>query len=126
MTVITRTITIYSIICPCCGTAFGLSDDYWNSRVEDRKSFFCPNGHSQYFSGRNLKEELAIAQRDNEALRVQRRSLEKEVLDQVDKNKKLRAAKTRLRTRADAGVCTRCNRSFANVRRHMASQHPKK
>lgn len=31
---------------------------------------------------------------------------------------------TRLRKRAAAGVCPCCTRSFQNLQRHMASQHP--
>lgn len=31
---------------------------------------------------------------------------------------------TRITKRAKAGVCPCCNRSFENLRRHMASQHP--
>ena len=35
-----------------------------------------------------------------------------------------KAAKTRLKNRVGKGVCPCCNRSFANLKRHMASQHP--
>lgn len=31
---------------------------------------------------------------------------------------------TRLKKRIAAGVCPCCNRSFANLREHMAGQHP--
>lgn len=31
---------------------------------------------------------------------------------------------TRLRNRIKAGVCPRCNRTFQNLQRHMAGQHP--
>lgn len=35
-----------------------------------------------------------------------------------------KGAATRLKNRAKAGVCPCCNRTFQNLARHMASQHP--
>lgn len=39
-----------TVNCCNCGVEFGLSDEVYNARKIDGKSFTCPNGHSQYFS----------------------------------------------------------------------------
>ena len=35
-----------------------------------------------------------------------------------------KAAKTRIKNRIAAGVCPCCNRTFQNLAKHMAGQHP--
>ncbi len=85
-------------------------------------------GHSWHYSG--LKEEqrlrLQLERSRNRAARLTAQ------LDQSEASRRAhKAAATRARNERDrvlarikAGVCPCCNRSFKNVRRHMASQHP--
>lgn len=64
-------IHFHTTTCCECGVVFCLTDDIWNTRKKDRSSFFCPNGHGQYFSGKSqeqiLKEQLQ--QKEQELLR---------------------------------------------------------
>jgi DNA repair exonuclease SbcCD ATPase subunit len=67
-----------------------------------------------------LEEERAErneAERRSAAERDLRRHTERQLSAQ-------KAATTRAKKRHAAGVCPCCNRSFENVRRHMATQHP--
>jgi hypothetical protein len=47
-----------NITCHTCGVVFGLTDSVDAARREDHKTFYCPNGHSQYFPGKTEEEKL--------------------------------------------------------------------
>lgn len=113
--------------CPSCGLLFGGPSEFFDRRRQDGKSFYCPNGHAQSFKENEhdrtrrerdrLKQEAARLEEDAraawEAVRVEeekRRSAEREL--------------KRVRTRAEAGVCPCCNRTFAALARHMKAKHP--
>lgn len=82
---------------------------------------YCPLGHSWVPSGRSdldlLKTQLRRAEARETALNAR-----------LDQEKASHAATkgqlTKARKRVAKGVCPCCNRSFVNVARHMASQHP--
>lgn len=85
--------------------------------------FYCPNGHAGVF-----KSDNQIA--DEEKTRLERDRLKQKVAELEDEkrllgNRATRAKKevARIKKRALAGVCPCCNRTFANVARHMASKH---
>jgi len=56
-------------VCGQCGIAFALPLEYVESRRNDHKSFYCPNGHSRYFPEKNdverLSEQLSIARKEH-------------------------------------------------------------
>lgn len=105
----------------CYGTVFGMEQDFRSNRLRDHKSFYCPNGHSQAYTGKTeeqkLREQLEAAQRakirTREALDQERRS-----------HAATKGVLTKTRKRAVHGVCPGCKRSFANVAAHVANQHP--
>lgn len=116
-----------SIICPNCGICFGIPAHWEAARREDKKTFYCPNGHAQSFTEstadklRRERDRLAqqIAQRDDEIARQRRYREEAE--------RRHIAAKgqiTKLKKRAANGVCPCCTRSFVNLQQHMATKHP--
>src|SRR5689334_14143643 len=113
--------------CPECGMRFGAPKHWWNSRREDRRTFYCPNGHSQSYresESDKLRQERdrlkqQVAQRDDE-IRYQREAREHE-------ERRVAAMKgqvTKLKKRASAGVCPCCTRHFTNLERHMTTEHP--
>lgn len=92
---------------------------------DDGKSvdIYCPLGHAHVPAGKSeadkLRERLAAEQRRVTSMQA--------VLDQ--ERASLRATKgqlTKARNRAAKGVCPvpGCKRSFSNVARHVANQHP--
>jgi DNA-binding XRE family transcriptional regulator len=107
--------------CCNCGMSFAMTDDFRKQRLNDHKSFYCPKGHSQYYSGKpeeqKLKEEL---QRKQTALnnKIQENSLLK------DQRNRVKNSYNRMRERIKNGVCPCCNRSFDNLLRHIKSKHP--
>lgn len=113
--------------CAVCGTTFAISEYFEKRRRDDGEQFYCPNGHSLSFNDtleKRLKKELAQERASHDQTRAQCRD-EEDMHD--DTKKRLSCQKgvtTRLKNRAKNGVCPCCNRSFANLKRHMGSKHP--
>lgn len=118
---LTYTQTLTLIHCAACGVPFGITGDFEQRRRADHKKFYCPTGHSNVFNGKT----------DTEKQRERAERLERQL---ANRDEDLRAAKvahavtkgklTKTRNRIARGVCPCCNRSFANLARHMAGQHP--
>ena len=108
---------------------FGLSDTVERERRRDHTTFYCPAGHRQHFPGESdLEREQRLAKNASQRAVYAEKRLDCEKADHQDTKNSLRATKgahTRTKNRIHNGVCPHCKRHFANVRRHMASQHPK-
>ena len=119
------TTTLALIYCYKCGMPFGLSQDYKDRRIADKATWCCPEGHEQHFTGESAAEKLSKAQAETERVRAQRDEERAEKWRQERlKEAALRKAR-KLRNRAQCGVCPECNRSFAALKRHMETKHPK-
>ena len=70
------------VTCGACGVQFSMPDNLFNQRQEDRKSWYCPNGHERCFAGKTdldkaddkiavLKNDVAWYQGRNAELRKQ-------------------------------------------------------
>ena len=113
-------------VCDCsvCGAPIALSGQQYRERLEDRKTFWCPNGHTQHFIGKSeaekLKEELERERKRRElaenTAQMEATRAERAINSLSRANKKL--------DRVKKGVCPCCKRSFTNLRRHMETKHP--
>ena len=113
--------------CANCGIVFGISTELEKRLRENGTTFYCPNGHSQYFANSDLKEAKQEAESLRKALAVQEAATKRERQRRENAEHSLRATKghvTRLRKRAQAGLCPVCNRHFEALERHMHSKHP--
>lgn len=123
-----RNVSLVAVECYRCGIIFGLEYEYNSNRLDDKKDWYCPNGHAQHYTGKTeadkLRERLAEQERRTSSLREDLRYTR----EQRDAAERRRAAAqgqvTKIKKRVGNGVCPCCNRTFANVARHMASQHP--
>lgn len=107
--------------CARCGVAFGITQDLEHRRREDHDTFYCPHGHPNVFRGKTEAEKL----------REEKRLLERRLANKDEDLRSTRASLvatrgqlTKTRKRVANGVCPCCNRSFVNVQRHIAGQHP--
>lgn len=109
-----------------CSLEFAIPEslyDYYRRRFDDGVpiSLHCPLGHEFVPSGKGVAERLRESLRWTEnALQASRDETQRQV-------RRVRAYKgqmTKLRKRIANGVCPCCNRTFTNLARHMASQHP--
>lgn len=131
MTTIFRTLT--AIACAKCGVTFGLDAEFEERHRENHASFYCPNGHSNYFPGKTAMEkrveqaeaDAKRAKADAEWNRQRRESAEREAKIQTHRARALKGAQTKLKKRIASGVCPCCQRSFDNLHRHMTTKHPK-
>lgn len=112
-------------VCVECGVEF--ASPVIAKRLDDGKTFYCPNGHSQSYTEtessklkRLLESErvkLAQAVRDKEWAQAEARTARTQETKAKNKLKKVV-------TRVNAGVCPHCNRTFQQLARHMQSKHP--
>lgn len=109
-------------VCGQCGQEYGLLDDTMAMLRRSGQTFYCPWGHARHFaavpsSEDKLRQEHDRLKQENARLADEARAAER----------RASAAKgqvTRLKNRAAAGVCPCCNRTFAQLQRHMAAKHP--
>lgn len=107
--------------CCNCSMLFAVLQDFNRLRREDGKTFYCPAGHAQHYKPGNsdadkLRREVEREKQMREAAEGRAGKAEQN-LAQVTK------AHRKMRERVMNGVCPCCNRSFANLREHMKSEH---
>lgn len=128
MTTLALTTTFKTEICCSCGVAFAVTSDYQRRRIDDHAWFYCPNGHSQHYTGKSeAQQQRERAEQAERRLANAQENVRIARADETATRRKLSAAKgqlTKTKNRIAAGVCPCCNRPFANVARHMAGQHP--
>lgn len=117
--------------CPVCGILYAIPE---RLRAEAQRKahhaieWCCPNGHELGYSGESDEEKLRReldAQRDYAArLAAQRDQAQAEAKSHKGRATRFKNDRDRERKRVAGGVCPCCNRSFKNLSRHMAGQHP--
>lgn len=118
---ITTTTHIVAIECVNCGVVYGLSAEFQAARRRDHKTWYCPNGHSQYYSVENAEERL---KRERDAAWEAQSETRQQLASERKQHAATKGKVTKLRKRAQHGVCALCTRTFANYARHMATEHP--
>lgn len=117
--------TSYSyLVCGQCGINFAVDEIVMHNRrqgrTESNRTFYCPNGHPRCFG----ESSVDIARRRAEKAEQQLARLAEE----LEAERKLLALSQkqvkRFKKRASGGVCFCCNRTFANVTRHIKTKHP--
>lgn len=99
-----------------CGVRHGVPSELYRQAERHGMTVYCPLGHKWVVSDTDDKkierlERRVAATRD--LLHAEERS-----------HAATRGHLTRTKNRIAKGVCPCCNRHFANVERHMQSQHP--
>lgn len=110
-----------------CDAVFAVPAHVYQRYRITHEIWYCPNGHPRCYSGKSELEaaqaEAARLERIVRAERDQNEFLRRQNEAERHRTRAQKAAKTRLKNRIHAGVCPHCNRTFANVARHMKSQH---
>jgi len=120
----TTHVTLEPITCYLCGVAFGVPAHLKEKRLNDHRSFFCPNGHEQHYTGPTEADKL---RKQLETANYSRAFYERRLGEEVRSKRAVRAHLTKAKKKLDRvahGVCPCCNRSFQNLRRHMSAKHP--
>lgn len=113
--------------CYSCGVLF--ASPVLAERMNDGKTFYCPNGHGQHYTEteatrlraevERTKKQLETVSRDRDWQRSQRQTAEKSIIAHKGLVTK---ARNKL-ARVHQGVCPDCNRSFQNLAAHMKTKH---
>lgn len=132
-TVFAAKIEMYVEECINCGVTFAMTMDFHNEKLRyrndhNRRSFYCPNGHSQFYTGETeetkLKRELRAERERAESEERMRRRAQEEAKHERHRANGYKGHATRITKRVKHGVCICCNRTFADLARHMATKHP--
>lgn len=111
-----------------CNVTIYLPDDLISKLRDNHKTFYCYNGHTNYFPQQSDTEKLKAdlekmtGFRDNANKRLEWK--EQELKQEKASKIALKGVVTRTKNRVKNGVCPCCNRSFVNLAQHMAGQHP--
>lgn len=118
------------LVCGGCGVTYSMPLALYNNHRElgsRSKGWTCPNGCSRAFRESEtdeLRRERDRLKQREAMLEDSLREWQREAESAKASARAYKGAATRLKNRAKAGVCPCCNRTFQNLRRHMASQHP--
>lgn len=127
MAILTFTGTMQILKCGECSIPHAIPSELYTDRLNNGGNWWCPNGHKLHFTqteNDKLERELAAEKRRRQWSEA-RESSTRDQLHATERSLRgHKAAKTRIKNRIAAGVCPCCNRSFQDVRRHMAGQHP--
>ena len=126
------TVKLVPVTCCACEIVFGMSSAFYEKKMRDHSSFFCPKGHAQHFTGKTEDQEeidrlrsaldkeeriAAYLRETNDGLRSSR--------DHAEASRRsYKGQVTKLKNRVGKGVCPCCNRYFENLGKHMIAKHP--
>jgi hypothetical protein len=113
--------------CASCGVIFAIPRALEQRRRKDAGSFYCPNGHSMWFGKSEAdkeREKREQAERQAECVRASRDAWRDQAEAAERRRRAIKGQLTKVKKRVAAGVCPCCNRTFADLARHMAGQHP--
>jgi hypothetical protein len=119
-------------VCPTCGVLYAAPTRLFDARDEDGECWYCPNGHSVVFTtpkGKRdeqarLERQLQREREHSARMAAQRDQAQADARAQKAAKTRIKNDRDRIKTRVANGVCPHCNRTFQNLARHMASQHP--
>lgn len=118
----TTLLELVEIRCCDCTMLFAVPQDFKQIRLYDGRSFYCPAGHSQFFTKRT--DELEELKRQNQQLNNRVAWAETEAETAKRQKTALKGQLTKTRNRLANGVCPCCHRTFKQLASHMQNKHP--
>lgn len=117
------------VTCCKCKETFGIARSTRQILLRTHQNFWCPHGHVQHYPEGESQETKLRRERDllKQSIAYEQDRVRRAVEEAEHQRRRAIGYKghaARITKRAKAGVCPCCNRSFENLRRHMASQHP--
>lgn len=121
-------LTLTTLYCANCHVLFGIPSDMETRRREDHEAFYCPSGHANFWTQKSAlekaRDQLARETHRAEQAQEDARRQRERWLKTERRLSAQRGQVTRIKNRIAKGICPCCNRTFANLARHMAGQHP--
>jgi protein-arginine kinase activator protein McsA len=114
--------------CGECGVTFAMTQTFRSERMSDHQTWYCPNGHARHWAGESEAEKLRKALELKERALNYAREREESLRASNDTLRHqlhgTKGALTKVKKRIQNGCCPSCNRTFADLARHMQSKHP--
>lgn len=115
--------------CISCGVVYVVPQSVIAQHREKGGYHHCPNGHAQGWDKDGSENEKLRRERDRlkqQAARLEdeKRAAEAAATTARAQTEAERRKVAKLKTRASAGVCPCCNRTVAQMARHMKTKHP--
>jgi hypothetical protein len=119
---------VLTVVTCTCGINFAIPDTLHGQMLDHRASdpgrtvsVYCPLGHQWHFVGKSEAEK----QRERAEAAERRAKATRDLLAAEERSHAATKGNlTKVKKRVANGVCPHCNRTFANVQRHMKSKHP--
>lgn len=126
---INEVVELTAINCGECGGTYAINERYRKQKEQKGGGWNCPYcdcswGYFGKTEAQRLKEQLEAERRGKELAQKQAERERERTAAANRRARAQKAAKTRVINRVKNGVCPCCNRHFANLHRHMQSQHP--
>lgn len=118
--------TLHVIDCPTCGCIYAIPAGVYRRGIarKGHATIYCPNGHTWHFTGKTHEAEVRDLRDSLAQAHARRDQAEADARMARAREAKARKERDRIKTRAGAGVCPCCNRTFAQLARHIKSKHP--
>lgn len=117
-----------AVTCGECGVAFGFTEEFYEKRRQDKRTWHCPNGHVRVFTGKTeadrLREEVELERQRADRAEQGRKWAEQWAKGARISAGKANAARRRLEHRVNCGVCPHCRRTFKQLAAHIKTKHP--
>lgn len=120
-------LTLVEIECANCITHFAMDSALHSRCRETGRTFYCPNGHSNWYKdndldrlrkeNQNIKTRLDWAERGEASARLEAETAKRE-------KAAIKGQLTKTRNRIAHGVCPCCHRTFKQLAAHMQNKHP--
>ena len=130
MSTLTYEVVLTQKKCGECGVTFAVPTYFDEECHATGKGWYCPNGHSRVYIGETHKAKAARLEQEKIALEGERtrlandaKLLRNEVWEKQEKLTHERAKRLAIQKKIRNGVCPECNRSFSDLKRHMATKH---
>ncbi len=122
---LTDTDTVLKVMqCGTCGVWHAIPEIMFNNCYEQGGFWTCPNGHGRGYVEGSVRKQLEQEKKRREWAESNAKRLQKEADESERRRIAQKAATTRLKNRAKAGVCPCCNRTFKQLAAHMKNKHP--
>lgn len=120
--------TYNEVRCASCSVVFFIPEAFETKHRQDGSTFFCINGHSQYFPGETAEAKIKRLQREAENAKASQEFAERLLTNEraaraIEQNEHTKYVK-RIQKRAAAGTCPCCHRTISQMARHMKIKHP--
>ena len=116
----TETVVLQEDTCKSCGITFAVPQRFLEGLQQTGGYYYCPNGHKWGWGeseAQRLRKQLESEQKRSKQMEI-------EVMHVKDQLEASEREMKRRQKRVANGVCPCCNRSFAQLQRHMKTKHP--